>query len=178
MKLRAMGTALALTALVAGGCMSSGIVKVSADTYKLSRADGGGVYADAAAMRASVMDEANAFARGKGMIAVPVAVREDTMRVGHLSTIDYEFKLVAPGEAASQPVAPQPVTSLPAAATRPTDAVVEPRKPAAVDAPAAGTAAAKPDLYTELIKLDELRRRGILTDDEFRALKAKLIATM
>jgi len=58
------------------------------------------------------------------------------------------------------------------------------RAPATVDAPAAGTAAAKaddkveakPDLYTELIKLDELRKRGILTEAEFQALKTKLIA--
>ena len=178
MKLRAIGTALALVALAAGACMSPGIVKVSADTYKLSRADGGGVYADAAAMRASVMDEANAFARGQGMIAVPVAVREDTMRVGHLSTIDYEFRLVTPGEAASQPAASQHAASPPAAAVRQTDAVVEPRKTAAVDAPPTSTAGAKPELYTELVKLDELRRRGILTDEEFRAIKAKLIAGM
>jgi hypothetical protein len=32
------------------------------------------------------------------------------------------------------------------------------------------------DLYTELMKLDDLRKRGILTDEEFEAQKAKLLA--
>jgi hypothetical protein len=31
------------------------------------------------------------------------------------------------------------------------------------------------DLYTELFELDELRERGILTDEEFEAEKAKLL---
>jgi hypothetical protein len=32
------------------------------------------------------------------------------------------------------------------------------------------------DLYTELLKLDDLRKRGILTDAEFEAQKQKLLA--
>ena len=31
------------------------------------------------------------------------------------------------------------------------------------------------DVYAELIKLDDLRNRGILTDDEFEAEKRKLL---
>ncbi len=31
------------------------------------------------------------------------------------------------------------------------------------------------DMYTELIKLDELRKKGILTDDEFKAEKKKIL---
>jgi len=31
------------------------------------------------------------------------------------------------------------------------------------------------DLYAELIKLDELRQKGLLTDDEFEGLKQKLL---
>ena len=36
-------------------------------------------------------------------------------------------------------------------------------------------AAVKPDLYSDLIKLDELRKRGILTEAEFQMLKARLL---
>jgi|GEM_PF-439261 len=195
MKSWAVGMALAWVACLAAGCMSPGVVKVSADTYKLSRVDPGGVFADAAAMRAAVVDEANAFARSRGMIAVPVSLTEDTMRVGHLSTVDYEFRLAAPGEPAptaagpaARPAVPEPQPA--ALAPPPVEPARQPviardqRAPATVDAPAAGTAAAKaddkveakPDLYTELIKLDELRKRGILTEAEFQALKTKLIA--
>jgi hypothetical protein len=37
-------------------------------------------------------------------------------------------------------------------------------------------ARARPDYYDELIRLDDLRKRGILTEDEFQTLKAKIIA--
>ena len=161
-----IGTGLVLAALITGGCIGAGPVKLSADTYRLSRADPGGVFADAAAMKASVVSEANAFAQSNGKVDVPVAVREETTRVGHLATIDYDFRLVSPGEP----------TPKPAEATPQPDVASDHRKPTAVDTPATGRADAKPDLYTELIKLDELRKRGILTEAEFQALKAKLIA--
>ena len=35
--------------------------------------------------------------------------------------------------------------------------------------------ASKPDLYTELMKLDDLRKKGILTDEEFDEQKKKLL---
>jgi len=34
---------------------------------------------------------------------------------------------------------------------------------------------AKPDLYTELMKLDDLRKKGILTDAEFEQEKKELL---
>jgi hypothetical protein len=36
-------------------------------------------------------------------------------------------------------------------------------------------AAPAKDLYTEILKLDELRKRGLLTDAEFDAQKKKLL---
>ena len=45
-----------------------------------------------------------------------------------------------------------------------------------VDTRPADTTASKPDFYTELIRLDDLRKRGILTEDEFQTLKAKILA--
>jgi hypothetical protein len=171
----ALGTGLAVVALVAGACMSAGIVQLSPDTYRLSRADSGGRYADAGAMKASVINDANAFAQRRGRIAVPLSTREETMRFGHLSTIDYEFKLVAPGEPRPKPVEP----------AQRADILGDPKEHKTTDAQPAGNTAeaslagkteAKPDLYTELIKLDDLRKRGILTEEEFQALKAKLLA--
>jgi hypothetical protein len=169
MKRWVFGTGFAVMTLLVGACASSGVsgvTRVSPDTYRLSRVDGGGRYADAAAMKASVINDANAFAQGQGKIAVPIATHEESMRVGHLSTIDYEFRLVAPGETAPQPIKP---------VQRP-DAVADQTARKAVDVQPAGEPAAKPDLYTELIKLDDLRKRGILTEEEFQTLKAKVLA--
>jgi hypothetical protein len=42
-------------------------------------------------------------------------------------------------------------------------------------APAAPPHLSTDELYTELVKLDDLRKKGILTDDEFQAEKKKLL---
>ena len=39
-----------------------------------------------------------------------------------------------------------------------------------------GATASKPDIVDQLTKLDQLRARGVLTDAEFAAEKAKLLA--
>jgi hypothetical protein len=172
--------ALVLIALGLGACGTPGIVRVSADTYRVSRADPGHVFADAAAMKAAAVGDADAFARSKGMIAVPVSFQEDTLAVGHLKTVDYQFRLVPPGE-------PAPSVPVATAAAAPAMPFV-PAAPAPVVAPAAASPAApvppasqaaKPargDYYEELIRLDDLRKRGILTEDEFQRMKAKIIA--
>ena len=33
----------------------------------------------------------------------------------------------------------------------------------------------RPDLYTEIMKLDDLRKKGLITDAEFEAQKQKLL---
>ena len=161
---RAARPGLILAALVVGACTSAGIVQLSPDTYRMSRVDGGGVYADAAAMKASVINDANAFAESRGKIAVPIATHEESLR-GHLSTIEYEFRLVTAGEPAPKPTEP---------ARPPQLATGE--KVEKADTRPADTTASKPDFYTELIRLDDLRKRGILTEDEFQTLKAKILA--
>ena len=165
------GIGVGAIALLVGACYSDGIVKIAPDTYRLTRADSGGRFADAAAMKASVIDEANAFAGRQGKIAVPVSTHEETMAVGHLSTIKYEFRLAAPGQSGSSPAAPPP-----AAPPQPVDAAAIAGSGSAADVPPGAKSETKPDLYTELIKLDDLRKRGIITEDEFQALKAKLLA--
>jgi len=154
--------------LLSTACMTSmpttGIVKLSADTYRLSRVDPGGQYPDAAAMRAAVIDEADSFAKGQGKIALPISTHEETMRVGHLTTIDYEFRLASLGE------------PLPSQVTMPT-AVSDAAKPALSPAAPPKPSQTMPvDLYNELLRLDDLRKRGILTDEEFQILKNRLIA--
>ncbi len=163
--------------------MGTGLQQLTPDTYRLSRVDGGGRYADTAAMKAAIFDEANAFAQTQHKVIVPISSHEDTLR-GHLLTADLEFRLVAPGDPATiaappvaiaAPVA-RPVAEAPAAGSTAAVAAVP---PAALQvAPAATPPAAdrKPDFYSELIMLDDLRKRGILTDAEFQALKTKLIA--
>jgi hypothetical protein len=191
MRMTSWGSAAGIVVLALGGCtastMATGIVQLSPDSYRLSRVDGVGRYANAAAMKAALVDEANAFAKSQGKVAVPTSSHEEAMRAGHLLTADLEFRLAAPGEvAAIAAVAATP----PAAPAVRSAAVAAPAPPApaspvvaAAPAMAAGAAPALPGtpdvktgLYNELIMLDDLRKRGILTDAEFQALKTKLLA--
>jgi hypothetical protein len=171
--------------------MGTGLQQLTPDTYRLSRVDGGGRYADAAAMKAAIVDEANAFAQAQGKVALPISSHEETLR-GHLLTAEVEFRLATPGEAAAIPATPltpaapatgvgpamRPVadaaSAAPAAAILPAPPAVAVQAAAPVAPPA--PAELKPDLYHELIMLDDLRKRGILTDAEFQTLKTKLIA--
>jgi Short C-terminal domain len=179
--------AIAGAALLAGACIGpgtgTGLTQLSTDTYRISRVDGVGRYPDAEAMTAAVAEEASAFARGQGKVAVPISTHQETMRAGHLSTVEYDFRLAAPGEPAAT-AAPRGSAIASVASAAPAAAAAKPEAKAAeipVAAPApqarsASTPEAKPDLYNELIMLDDLRKRGILTDAEFQALKTKLLA--
>jgi hypothetical protein len=162
------------------GCTPPGIVRLSNDTYRVSRADPGHVYADAAALKAAAAADADAFARGRGQRAVEVDSRLETLSVGHLTTLDYDFRLVADEATAAVAAAVPPS---PTAAPGGSGVAAPPPPPAA--APAHVPPSPPPDLsqyrvpdaraYDELLRLDELRKRGILTEEEFQTLKAKIL---
>ena len=119
------------------------------------------------------------------------------MRVGHLTTVDYDFMLATPGAApsvASAPlsargsspplaapvptVAPQAVAPPPVAAASLAPSAVSPAAPATGAAAPAAQHSSTPtsELYADLLKLDDLRQRGLLTEEEFQRLKARLLA--
>jgi len=85
------------------------------------------------------------------------------------------FKALSPGDpeltAAPQPA---PAAGGPVYAAAPQPA---PAGPVYIAAPVAPVERhlTTDDLYTELVKLDDLRKKGILTDDEFQAEKKKLL---
>lgn len=85
--------AISLGAVVTG-CANPGIVKLSSDTYMLSRTDRGGIFGNAAAMKADVIREANEFAASQGKIVIPISLHETPMYPMHFATIDYQFCIV------------------------------------------------------------------------------------
>jgi hypothetical protein len=73
-------------------------------------------------------------------------------------TVEYQFRLVAkndPGSSTSRAIPNQP------------DVVIENKSEV--------TNNSKPDLYTELLKLEDLHKRGLLTDAEFQEQKKRLL---
>lgn len=153
----------AVLVFVLAGCASNpGIVATGGDTYTLSRTDRGGSFDNIGTTKADLIREANQFAAGRGMAAVQVAMKENHLIAPEgYTNVTYEFRLVDPAEAKSLEVG----------------AAAEPAaKAAAVAAPSTPAAVGQgKDLYGELLRYDDLRKRGIITDAEFDQIKKKLL---
>jgi hypothetical protein len=95
--------AISLAAVVTG-CANPGIVKLSQDTYLLSRTDKWGIFGNASAMKADVIREANEFAASQGKIAIPISLNESPMSIGHFASFDYLFRVVDKSDAEARRV--------------------------------------------------------------------------
>ena len=150
---------------VVTGCFNPKIVKVAPDTYLLSRVDHAGMFGNATAMKVDVIREANEFAESQGKIAIPVYLNETPAWPTHFATCDYQFRLVDK----TDPEARRANFSL-----RP-NVEIEKTEKATVDVRTKDQIERQKDIYAELIKLDDLRKRGIISDAEFEAQKKKLL---
>ena len=142
------------------------VVQLSPDTYMISRADHGGIFGGGLPkLTVKVIKQANEFAAKKGKIAIPLASVEHPMGSGpgQWATFEYQFRVVDKNDPEARRTSLQPSANVVVKMEQPTQSATPP-------------AAAKPDLYSELLKLDDLRKRGIITEPEFQAQKAKLLA--
>ncbi len=157
----------AFTLALLPGCASNpGVVQLSPDTYLISKTDKAGILGNASAMKAKAINEANEFARSKGKVLIPISTHESPLGIGRLASFDYQFKLVD-------------ADSLEARATpliQRADVVVQKDEKSTVQVETKDASSKQPDMYAQLIKLDDLHKRGILTDAEFEAAKAKVLA--
>ena len=156
---------LLIIAIFLSNCANPGIVKLSPDTYMLSRADRAGIFGNTAKLKASVIKEANEFAESMGKVAIPLSTNETPVYPGHFATFEYQFRVVDKDdpEAKRTHLVPRP------------DVVIEKKEKIDADIKTEKNITEKPDTYTELIKLDDLRKRGIITEAEFKAEKAKIL---
>jgi hypothetical protein len=158
---------LLAAAVVVAGCANPGIVPLSPDTYMLSRTDKGGIFGNASAMKADVIREANEFAAGQGKIAIPISMHETPLAVGaRFASVEYQFRVVDKNDPEARRVSLVP---------RP-DIVIEKTEKSSIDVKTKDQTDRPKDVYAELIKLDDLRKRGILTEAEFEAQKKKLLS--
>ena len=141
------------------------IVQISPNTYliiKRSRT----IFGNIAKLKISVLKQAHEFAVGQGKVAIPVSDKTTTTTAGEgLPTYEYQFRLV---DADSPDAKSTGIESSP-------DAIIESRKKYGGALTVNQESESKPDLYTELIKLDDLRKKGILSDKEFEQQKKRLM---
>ena len=149
------------------GCSNPGIVRLSPDTYMLSREAHGGIFASASALKAGVISDANAFAERQGKVAIPISAKEKPMGNGpaQWASFEYQFRVVAKDDPEVRRTSLEP---------RP-DVVIEKTEKISADVTTKDQSNRSGDLYAELLKLDDLRKRGILTEAEFQAQKTKLL---
>jgi hypothetical protein len=139
---------------------------VSPDTYILSREDHAGIFGSASSLKAGVLSDANAFAAAQGKVAIPISAHETPVGVmARWAKFDYQFRVVDKNdpEARRTSLLPRP------------DLVIEKSEKISADIRTKDESPKAKDVYSELIKLDDLRKRGILTEAEFETQKKKLL---
>jgi outer membrane murein-binding lipoprotein Lpp len=153
-------------ALIAGlfitGCATNaGVVQVSSNTFMLSKQDNSGFFGNFARFKADVIQEAQDFAAARGKVAIPVDMREVTIAPGRFGSIQYQFRLVDKDSPEAEK----------GSIIRQADTIIERRNSENITV----QPGAQSDVYAELLRLDDLRKRGVLTDAEFEAEKARLL---
>ncbi len=117
-------------------------------------------------LKVATIQEANTFAASLGKVAIPVFLQEKPAGgPGQWPTVEYQFRVVEKDDPEVKRTA-----LLPRA-----DVVVESNQKVTADIKVKETSEKPSDLYAELLKLDDLRKRGILTEEEFQSQKKKLL---
>jgi hypothetical protein len=137
------------------------------NTYSITREAGSAFSRDLDKLKADAMDAAAKFCadQGKQMKVISVTGKMPMFATGY-GRAKVVFKALSPGD-------PE-LTSAPEAPGAPPSAA--PAYVAPPYVPPAERHLSTDDLYAQLTKLDDLRKKGILTDDEFQAEKKKLLS--
>ncbi|MCA1856735.1 SHOCT domain-containing protein [Massilia oculi] len=148
------------------GCATSDIVPMGTDTYMIAQTSAGGMFKAMSSLKTEVIQRANQFAENKGKVAIPVASKETLARPGQMPSFEYQFRLVDRSDPRASGSALIPRA----------DIVVENNVTASIERSSPASGQSK-DVYVELLKLEELRKKGILNDAEFQAQKERILKT-
>jgi hypothetical protein len=152
---------------------AQGVMQISPDTFEVFSEDHRGIFGSDASNQRYVVDEANTFAEKQGMVAVPVEARSHRVGIlGDWGWAYYKFKLLPKSER----LASKQFSEIQFEGdARMSNNFLATRNKTSASSSSGPATAASLSLYDELLKLDELRRRGILTESEFEAQKKKLL---
>jgi Short C-terminal domain len=152
---------VAVLALASSAFASAPLAPVSLgdNTWSITREAGSAFNRDVDKLKAEATDAATKFCadQGKQMKLISLTGKLPMFSLGYANA-KIVFKALNPGD--PELAAPATVQGAPAQVVY---APVEKRL-------------TTDELYDELVKLDDLRKKGILTDDEFQAEKKKLLS--
>jgi hypothetical protein len=135
-------------------------VPMGNDTYSITREAGSAFTRDTDKLKAKVADDAAKYcaAQGKQLKVVSLTGNVPRFSTGYAKA-KIVFMALSPGD-------PRLLAEAPSA---------NPMAPAAFMGPPPGRLSTD-ELVSELTKLDDLRKKGILTDEEFQAEKKKILS--
>lgn len=140
-------------------CTSSGVIPIGPDTYTIATTS----ELSPALAKKQAMEEAMTYCQSQGKEIMPMKTQHGSHRDAfgdNLATFDYTFRCLDRSDAdLGRPELKNPTV----------DVNIDQKTKRT------GNAVSKSDLYTELIKLDQLKRDGIITEEEFQAQKKKLL---
>lgn len=147
-----------VTALVTA-CTSTGVVPADGDTFMIGKKSAQIGFGPPVKTEAAVFAEASDYCTGQGKEVETADLIVRNSVPGRPASVNLKFRCVEPGTST--------------AFSTPTDAGTDSYATESA-ASEEGTVNAD-DIYSKLIKLEELRKQGILTDEEFAQEKKKLL---
>jgi hypothetical protein len=164
----------AFIALPCRAASSAPVQSLGNNTFSITREASNGFARDTDKLKAEALDEAAAYCANLHKELKVISATTSKPRV--MLTGYAKAKVVFKALDAQDPELRAPVAAETSAMTAPS--MASSSMAAGTPAPATESAPARSStdaLYSDLTKLDELRKRGILTDDEFQAQKKKVL---
>jgi len=147
------------------GCATPEPMMISPGVYMVSRTSASGsVFANMAQLKADTIEAANRFAQSKGKEAVAVSIRDERPVPG-FPLVEYQFRLVERGSVGDSSVILKKEANI----------TIQRNDDISIKTDQAAPKEASQDLFTGLMKLEELKKRGLLSEEEFQAQKQKLL---
>ncbi len=148
------------------------------NTYSITRKAASGFTRDTEKLKQEALDEAAAYCAShqKELKVISATTSKPKLMFTGYATANVVFKALDAGD----PELRAPVMAL--MTTTPNGAALAPQAPgvippssATVEMTTSPAGSSTDALYSDLMKLDELRKRGILTEEEFQAQKKKIL---
>lgn len=152
--------------LVSGCASNSGVMPIGKDTFMVSRQAASG-FSGSGTLKAEAFKEANEYCvnMGKSVQVINTNEAQPPFVFGNFPKAEIQFRCLNSGD----PELGRP-TLRPVANVR-IDGEIREKK----DIPVKDVTEKSKDVYQELIKLDDLRKRKIISEAEFSAQKKKLL---
>lgn len=141
------------------------VIQLSPDTYMIIRENKAGIFGSLPKTKIKVIKQANEFAAAQGKVAIPVSIEERKAGgPGQWPSVEYQFRVVDRSDPEAQRTSLRPAADV--------VVTVDPGPP--TQTPDVARREDR-DLYKRLLELDDLRKRGVLSEAEFEAEKRKLL---